>query len=151
MRKLWKYSRGLMGLVEKSDDPLRTAVELCIAGNVIDFGPSNSHNIEATISEVLDSNKKHFDFDSFKGECIKSKTALILGDNAGETVFDRILISQLNQKIFYAVKSQPILNDAVKEDAINSGLDQVATIIENGSPRSGNLSSQMFPGIFNSV
>jgi len=144
----------MLDLVKKSDNPLRTAVELCIAGNVIDFGPSNSHNIEATICEVLDSNKNHFDFDSFKNECNKSKTALILGDNAGETVFDRILISQLNQNIFYAVKSQPILNDAVKEDAINSGLDQVATIIENGSPRSGTYlpqCSQDFLNLFNSV
>jgi uncharacterized protein with ATP-grasp and redox domains len=144
----------MMSLVEKSDDPLRKAVELCIAGNVIDFGPSNSHNIEATINEVMDPNKKHFDFDSFKNECIKSKTALILGDNAGETVFDRILISQLNQSIFYAVKSQPILNDAIKEDAINSGLEQVSTIIENGSPRSGTYlpkCSKDFLNMFNSV
>jgi damage-control phosphatase, subfamily I len=43
----------MMSLVEGSEDPLRTAVELCIAGNVIDFGPSNSHNIEITIEEVL--------------------------------------------------------------------------------------------------
>jgi uncharacterized protein with ATP-grasp and redox domains len=144
----------MMGLVEKSADPFRTAVELCIAGNVIDFGPSNSHNIEATIKEVMDPNKKHFDLDSFKGECVKSKTVLILGDNAGETVFDRILISQLNQNIFYAVKSQPILNDAVMEDAINSGLGQIATIIENGSPRSGTYlpkCSREFLDLYNSV
>jgi damage-control phosphatase, subfamily I len=79
---------------------------------------------------------------------------LILGDNAGETVFDRILISQLDQKIFYAVKSEPILNDALKEDAVNSGLDKVAAIIENGSPRSGTClpkCSQEFLNLFNSA
>jgi len=144
----------MMGLIKESEDPLKTAVELCIAGNVIDFGPSNFHDIKATISEVMDSNKRHFDFDSFKSECNISKTALILGDNAGETVFDRLLISQLKQNIFYAVKSQPILNDAVKEDAIKSGLDQVATIIENGSPRLGTClpqCSQDFINLFNSV
>jgi len=144
----------MMDLVKRSEDPLRTAVELCIAGNVIDFGPSNSHNIEITISEVMDPNKRYFDLDSFRNEYNKSETALILGDNAGETVFDRILISQLKQKIFYAVKSEPILNDAVKIDAINSGLDQFAEIIENGSPRSGTYlpkCSQEFINLFNSA
>ncbi len=144
----------MMGLVEKSEEPLRTAVELCIAGNVIDFGPSNSHDIEATVKEVLDLSKAHFDFDLFKSECMQSKTVLILGDNAGETVFDRILISQLDQEIFYAVKSQPLLNDAIKEDAINSGVGEIATIIENGSPRLGTYLSQCsqdFINLFNSV
>ncbi len=144
----------MMDLVERSEDPFRTAVELCIAGNVIDFGPSNSHNIEDSIKEVLDQNKKYFDIDSFRSECVRSKTALILGDNAGETVFDRILISQLDQKIYYAVKSEPILNDALKEDAINSGLDQIADIIENGSPRSGTYlpkCSQEFLNLFYSA
>ena len=144
----------MMGLVEKASEPLKTAVELCIAGNVIDFGPSNTHDIENTIYEVLESRKKHFDFISFKDEISKSNTALILADNAGETVFDRILISQLNQKIFYAVKSKPILNDAVKEDAVNSGLDEVVHIIENGSPRSGTYlprCSQDFLDLFNSA
>jgi uncharacterized protein with ATP-grasp and redox domains len=121
---------------------------------VIDFGPSNSHNLEITISEVMDSEKRFFDIDTFRSECVRSKTALVLGDNAGESVFDRILISQLKQKIYYAVKSEPILNDAVKGDAINSGLAQVAEIIENGSPRSGTylpMCSHDFLSLFNSA
>lgn len=127
----------LEALVARSSDPLRTAVELCIAGNVIDFGPASTHDIEATIAEVLASDKPRFDFDAFREEHSKSATVLVIGDNAGETVFDRLLIGQLGRKAYYAVKSGPILNDATIEDALNSGLDEVATIVENGSPRAG--------------
>jgi len=137
IKKALEIFPRMISLVEKSDEPLKTAVELCIAGNVIDFGPSNMHDIETSINEVLRSNKQHFDFNSFQDEIIRSQTIVILGDNAGETVFDRILIHKLNHKVYYAVKSKPILNDAVMDDAVNSGLAQVATIIENGSPRSG--------------
>ncbi len=144
----------LMDMIDKSDNPLRTAVELSIAGNVIDFGPSNVHSIEASIDEVLKSTKQHFDFDSFQEERFKSKTVLILGDNAGETVFDRLLISQLDHQVYFAVKSKPILNDATKEDALNSGLGDVATVIENGSPRAGTYlpwCSKEFLDLFYSV
>ena len=154
IKKALEIFPRMIGLVEKSGEPLKTAVELCIAGNVIDFGPSNMHDIETSISDVLRSNKQHFDFDSFQDEIIRSQTILILGDNAGETVFDRILIHKLNHKVYYAVKSKPILNDAVMDDAVNSGLAQVATIIENGSSRSGTYlphCSQVFLDLFYST
>ena len=145
---------GLMDLVSRSDNPLGTAVQLSIAGNVIDFGPSSVHNTEAAIDEVLKANMTHFDFGALEEEINKSRTVLILGDNAGETVFDRVLISRLNREVFYAVKSQPILNDAIREDAVDSGLDVVATIVENGSPRSGTYlpwCSQQFIDLYHSA
>lgn len=154
IKKALEIFPRMIGLVEKSGEPLKTAVELCIAGNVIDFGPSNMHDIETSINDVLRSNKQHFDFDAFQDEINRSQTILILGDNAGETVFDRILIHKLIHKVYYAVKSKPILNDAVMDDAVNSGLAKVATIIENGSPRSGTYlprCSQEFLDLFYSI
>jgi uncharacterized protein with ATP-grasp and redox domains len=144
----------LVDLVENSDKPLRTAVELSIAGNVIDFGPSRVHNMEAAIDEVLNAGRSRFDFDAFHDAVTKARRVLILGDNAGETVFDRPLISQLDREVFYAVKSRPILNDATRGDAIDSGLDVVATIVENGSPRSGTYlpwCSQQFLDLYHSA
>jgi damage-control phosphatase, subfamily I len=132
----------LKEIVRNSDTPLRTATELCIAGNVIDFGPSNSHNIEKSIDEVLISKKHRFDWDSFSAAIQNAKTILILADNAGETVIDRILINEINVPILYAVKSKPVLNDAILEDAIASGLDNLVELIENGSPLSGTVLSR---------
>jgi len=67
-----------------------------------------------------------------------------LGDNAGETVFDRILIEEIrqidkNKKIYYAVKAQPIINDALFEDARVCGIDSSAEIISSGSDAPGTI------------
>jgi damage-control phosphatase, subfamily I len=135
----------LKEIVKTSDVPLRTAAEICIAGNVIDFGPSNTHNIEESIEEVLTSQKHRFDWVSFSDAIKNAKTILMLADNAGETVFDRVLIDEINVPIQYAVKDKPVLNDAIFEDAIESGLDGLVEIIENGSPLSGTVLSRCSP------
>ena len=62
---------------------------------------------------------------------LKDILGLFLADNAGETIFDLILIEQISQlpnkpEIFYAVKDKPIINDALKEDALICGIDKVA-------------------------
>jgi len=49
--------------VIESTDPLRKAVRLAIAGNIIDFGPGNKFNLEKTIEEVL---KKKFAIDNYQ-------------------------------------------------------------------------------------
>jgi uncharacterized protein with ATP-grasp and redox domains len=54
---------ALKSKVEKSADPLRTAVRLAIAGNIIDFGPLQEFNLEKTIKEVL---KKKFAIDDYE-------------------------------------------------------------------------------------
>lgn len=127
----------LVQMVENSSHKLKTAVELCIAGNVIDFGPSNKHDIELAVQQVVEKEKSYFYFDEFSKELNNARTVLVLGDNAGETVFDRLLMEQVDKKYYYSVKGEAVLNDAIYEDAVSSGIDQVAEIIDNGSPMSG--------------
>jgi uncharacterized protein with ATP-grasp and redox domains len=64
---------------------------------------------------------------------------LFLADNAGETVFDRVLIERLEPRVLYGVKGGPILNDATRGDALAAGLDTCATIIDNGSRAPGTV------------
>lgn len=64
------------------------------------------------------------------------KEVLFLGDNAGEIVFDRLLVEELVQrgkKITYVVKDGPILNDSTLSDAIYASMDEVAEIITTGN------------------
>ena len=72
----------------------------------------------------------------------RSGRILILADNAGETVFDRLLIETIGKEVVYAVKEKPILNDALEADAIEAGLDRVATIISSGVDSPGTLLSR---------
>jgi uncharacterized protein with ATP-grasp and redox domains len=68
---------------------------------------------------------------------MESPSLLILADNAAETVFDRVLIEHLDLPVIYAVKSAPAFDDALYEDAIQSGVGQMAQIIPSGTPFPG--------------
>lgn len=131
--------------LNRSRDRLLTAVELAIAGNIIDYGVKNTLNIDAELSNILaeedESIKKEggsiFDYKSFKRALKRAETILYLADNAGETVFDRVLIEEIkrlykDKDIIYAVKEKPIINDALKEDAVFCGIDKSSRIISSG-------------------
>ena len=70
----------------------------------------------------------------------ESKTVLVLGDSAGELVLDRILLEQLaapGRTLVYSVKKGPIINDATREDADESGLAEIAVVIDTGNDELG--------------
>ncbi|NEX21114.1 DUF89 family protein [Thiorhodococcus mannitoliphagus] len=123
-------------------DPLDTAVRIAIAGNIIDHGVAEAFDLEATLERVL---RQPFAIDgmsALRSALAATDTVLYLGDNAGETVFDRVLIEQLRQMskpVTYVVKASPIINDATRDDALAAGLDAVAEIIDNGSAAPGTL------------
>ncbi len=140
--------------VNRSKDRLLAAAELAIAGNIIDYGAISDLNITKELAKILSEetrlikkeNKKLFNFAEFKSALRKAGTVLYLGDNAGETVFDRVLIEEIkradkNKKIIYAVKESPILNDALIEDALFCGIDKNAEIMSSGSTAPGTLLS----------
>ena len=133
----------LKQLVLHSEDPLDTAIRLSIAGNIIDFGVSEYHDdLWETVEKVL---KQQYAVDH--GQALRSRLqsadhVLFLADNAGETVFDRILIEQLPMPVVYAVKAAPTLNDATREDAVAAGVDAVARIVDNGTDAPGTILSR---------
>lgn len=131
--------------ISKSSDRLKTAVEIAIAGNIIDYGVKNSINIKQELIKILEEEdkavlherKELFNFKSFKDSVRKADTILYLGDNAGEIVFDRILIEEIKaidnkKKIYFAVRHKPIINDVCIEDALTCGIDKTAEIISSG-------------------
>lgn len=122
----------LMEEIRISPDPLATTVRLSTAGNIIDFGAAREFDMHAVIQQVLTADFGVYDLEELRQDLARAKIILFLSDNAGETVFDRLLIEQIGKPVFYAVKSAPILNDAVLEDALSAGLDNVSTIIETG-------------------
>jgi len=134
-------------IVEDSIDSLETACKLAIAGNVIDLGAQAEYgNIRSIIEHSVGSQLDQEQYRKFK-ECVgQAALILYLADNAGEIVFDRILIEQLLQikksKIVFVVREKPIINDATLDDAVQVGLDKFATIISNGSNAPATILSQ---------
>ena len=123
--------------VEKSEDKLLTAIRIAIAGNVIDFGASASFDIHETLKEVIDTDFAVCDYAAFKSRLATAGSVLYIGDNSGETVFDRLLIEQMDKPVDYVVRERPVINDATREDAIQAGIDKVATIVSSGTDAPG--------------
>lgn len=132
----------LAAIVEAADDPLLAAAKVAITGNIIDFGPKVDINLEKDVEDMLSNDLAINDVDKLKGSLLGSKKVLYLADNAGETVFDRILIEELlrqNVEVIYAVKDAPILNDATFQDAEIAGITKIANVISIGADCTGVL------------
>ncbi len=136
--------------VVKSKNPFDTAIRMSIAGNIIDSGANTNVNerdildtIEECMSVNLYTNEGVF---ALYEEIRSAKNILILGDNAGEIVFDQLLIDQVPKEIVtYVVKSAPILNDATMEDAVETGLTKIVKVIGNGSDSPGTILDRCSP------
>jgi uncharacterized protein with ATP-grasp and redox domains len=131
--------------IEESNDNLLTAIRIAIAGNVIDFGPSGSYDIDTAIKEALEKDFAICDYPAFKKYLKASTRVLYIADNAGETVFDRLLIEQMNKPVTYAVRETPVINDATVEDAVQAGIDKVATVVSSGTDAPGTILSTCNP------
>ena len=82
----------LRKIVDRSDTPLLSAVRLAVAGNTIDYGLFHTFDIEKEIEECLVRDFAVFDFVEFENDLSRARKVLYLLDNAGEIVFDRLLI-----------------------------------------------------------
>ncbi|MCK4530680.1 MAG: DUF89 family protein [Candidatus Marinimicrobia bacterium] len=120
--------------LQSSEDPLLMAIRIAIAGNVMDLGMDKKFHIENDLEHILQRDFAICDIDEFRDKLNKAEHILYLGDNAGESVFDKILIETLAKPVTYVVRGRAIINDVTEEDAIDSGLDEVAEIISSGSP-----------------
>lgn len=126
----------LRGDIDSSADPLEMAIRVSAVGNVIDLGIKHHIDIDGTLELAKGEGFKIFEIDEFKNALAKTKRILYILDNAGEIVFDMLLIEQLKKAgkmIISAVRGGPILNDAVMEDAKLVGLDKVCKVIDTGS------------------
>ncbi len=127
----------LKALLEKEENRLLLALKISAIGNTLDAGVYSTKDFEKLSKRIDEELKKDFavaDIEEFTKILEKAKTILIIGDNAGETVFDKILVEELNSaaEVFYAVRGEPIINDATLEDAYKSGLNECSKVISTG-------------------
>ena len=132
----------LAATIEQSADPLYMALRLAIAGNVIDLGVNGGLTEDETrraVAGALDE-PFHGDFDAFRRAVEDARSILYLADNAGEIVFDRLLIEQIpTGRVTVVVRGRPVLNDATMVDAEAAGLCDWVEVIDNGSDAPGTL------------
>jgi hypothetical protein len=126
-------------IINNSQNKLQTAVKIAIAGNIIDFGINNTTSISDDLEKIITQKFAINDFDKFKKKIKTAKKILYIADNAGESVFDKLLIKQINKPTTYATRQVPVINDVTIEDAIASGIEEIAEIISSGSPAPGTI------------
>ena len=124
--------------MKQSSDPLATAINLAIIGNVIDFGTEKRFSLEETIDTYLHNILNEHALDEFKKRLVNAKEILYLADNAGEIFFDKLLIEHIKSNknnITYVVKSNPIINDALLDDALDAEMEELVTLLEGDKQR----------------
>jgi len=140
--------------VSESDDRLLTAIRLAIAGNVIDLGVDKEFNLVEDIETILQQEFAILDYTFFKKKLAAAKEILYIGDNAGEAVFDKILIEELGKPVIFVVREIPIINDVTFKEARKIRIDKITKVMSSGSTAPGtilNLCSNEFLEIFNNV
>jgi uncharacterized protein with ATP-grasp and redox domains len=134
----------LTATVREVADPLAMALRLAIAANVIDLGVNGGlteDEARRAIAAAMD-RPFHGDVDAFRQAFEEARSILYLADNAGEIVFDRLLIEQLPVgRVTLAVRGGPVLNDATMADARTAGLCDVVKVMDNGSDAPGTVLS----------
>ncbi len=123
--------------ISKSPDKLLTATKVAVAGNVIDLAAEVEFDLADEIEKIFDTDFGHDDFEKLKAMLTDAKTLLVIGDNAGEHIFDYLFIQTLQQLypllyISYMVRGNPIINDVTMKEAKEAGFDKLCNLVDSG-------------------
>jgi damage-control phosphatase, subfamily I len=122
--------------VHGSRMPLEAALAVATAANTLDFG-IYAEVEERAVQRVLLKVAGEPIGEGAAALAAAATTArdiLYIGDNAGEIVFDGLVMELLGPaKVTLAVRGGPILNDATLEDAKAAGLAEMVLVVDTGS------------------
>lgn len=141
-----KYLPDVKKILEQ-DGSLENHVKIAIIGNILDFGAFTlDDDIESVIRTSLKKDLTVKDIEEFENSLKIHDKVLYLVDNTGEIVFDKLLLAKIKEydlDITIAVKSEPILNDACMEEALDVGLDEFGELVEIGCGTVGYVDSEI--------
>jgi len=128
----------------KSEDKLFDACKIAVAGNVIDLGVHQDYDLEEEIKKIFQMEFKKNDYAEFKVAVEDADSICYLADNAGENVFDELLIETIKEinpdvKVYYFVRGRPVINDVTIKDLNIDGLEifELAEVVDTGVPTPG--------------
>lgn len=137
-----EYLEDLRELIQQGPDLLEQGLKVSASGNIIDIIHVVDYDLWEEVEKTVNQELLGGGLESFRKRLNESPYLLYLADNVGETIFDRVFIETLDIPVKYVVKGEPVLNDAVIEDALAAGIDQVAEVIDTGSWSPGTVLSQ---------
>lgn len=132
--------------IDASTNPLGTALRVAAAANIIDFAVHSEITPDLVLNKLEEAFERPFDaglIRRFKEDVEKVSHILYITDNAGEIVFDSLLMDYLPQeKITVGVRGEPVLNDATLRDAELAGLTAKLPAVGNGTDIPGTCLDQ---------
>ncbi len=113
---------------------IHDALKMAVISNVIDFGSQETFELDEMIQSHFHQPFAIDDTVTFIEELENAKEVVIIADNVGEHIFDKLLIETIKKSydidIYYFVRGKPIINDiTVKEAQI---LNTCAHIVDTG-------------------
>lgn len=133
--------------ISDSNEEFVTAIKYAVIANIIDFNPIKNKKIENILQHFDELKQQPLTIDhhlELLKDIKESKSLLYIGDNCGEICLDKILIKKIKTinpklKIYFATREVPIINDSIEEDAYMVGINEYATIINNGDYSLGTI------------
>ena len=128
--KLMEYLNFIRKLVDEADDPLYMALKLSISGNMIDFGALEEVDVRNAIRDAISKRLTIDDYQIFKRKLLNASKMMIILDNSGESVFDKIFIEELLgnsniEKVYVVVRKEPFINDVTLKDVLRIKFDEI--------------------------
>ena len=150
--KLLPYARKLVEEGHNQQERFKKACLCAVVGNILEFDiPGHCFTFRTLTKSFRDAAKDLIvdDVDKAYELAKKAEVVLYLADNAGEIVFDTLLVEQLKNmglKVTYVVKGGPVINDATLEDVEPSGMSKLAdNILTTGTDAVGLLKKEVSP------
>jgi len=149
----------LLPSVKKQVKTISNAIKSAVAGNVIDFATPNHFDLETEFEKVFETAFTLDDEEEFLKRLRVADTLMIIGDNVGEHVFDKLLLESIhkeypNLKLYYAVRGLPIINDVTLLEASEIKMEEVAMVVDSGVNTPGlayDHASDAFMKLYNSM
>ena len=159
--KLLPNARKLVEQGHTQQERFKKACLCAIVGNIMEFDIPGHNFALSDLAKCLRTAAKQLavdDIDKAYSLAKKGQRVLYLADNAGEIVFDTLLVEQLKNmglNVTYVVKGGPIINDATLEDVEFSGMNKLAdSILTTGTDAVGLLAKEVsaeFMEVYNSA
>jgi uncharacterized protein with ATP-grasp and redox domains len=130
--KMLPHLKKIVASGYNQQERFKKACLCAIVGNIMEFDvPGHKFSLANMSAAFRDAAKDLAidDIDKAYELAKKAQSVLYLADNAGEIVFDTLLVEQLKNmglKVIYVVKGGPVINDATMEDAELCNMDKLA-------------------------
>ena len=133
-RQMLLHYQSLKNHCLTTDSPESTALTAATWCNLIDVGQGVPLPKTDELLKILSSPLAIDERADFINALQGVDTLLLLGDNAGETVLDRLFldITTFKGTKYYMTRELPVMNDATLKDADMAGLREVAELISSG-------------------